>query len=445
MRKLAIAALLVSACVPEESGLIARPPDLGEPPEEVVEDPQCVPSGFATVRPILKEKCGLCHGDTPTYGAPMSLTKYSALLAPSYSDPTRPVHDLLIERLRGEGGRPMMPPPPNAPVSEDELMRIGAWSRGGAPEGKACSEEMKEDPPPAPPEDPLDPPVDPPAMEDPPPVEEPALEKIAVVAPGAAIRANMLDEYGCFSVKLDLPVTMHGVVARPVITTPEAVHHILLFRDRSRTYPEEKFGLGCSADTVTNSDWELIHGWAPGGGDLELPAEAGIRLETGDQFVIQVHYNNPSQNTYVDRSGMEIMATRTLRPNDATVVGIGPELFFLPAGRTETSRSAECTLTQDMHVYGVNPHMHLLGSGAKLELIRDGQTSILFERHDFTFETQQSYPLVLDLVAGDVLRATCYWDTSSRSSAVWFGERTEDEMCYIFTAHYPPFGKYSCN
>lgn len=386
----------------------------------------CNATGFGVIQPILAAKCGLCHGESPAYGAPMSLARYEDLQAPAYSDPSRRVHELLIERIRGEGGRPQMPPPPTAAISEDELMRIGAWSRGGAPDGDVCDA-------PALPQPPID--TEP---------DDPALEKISIVARGAAVRPNMIDEYGCFATTLRLAAAMHGVRVRPKISTPEAVHHILLFRDKSGTYPEQKYE-GCAADTLVNENLELIHGWAPGGEDLVLPEEAGVRLEDGDQLMVQIHYNNPSEETYLDDSGMDIYATRTLRPNDATVVGIGPELFVLPGGREQTSWTGECKLNQEMHIFGINPHMHLLGTGSKLELVRGRETTVLFERHDFSFDSQQAYPLLVDLIPGDVLRATCYWDTTPRRGLVWFGEKTSDEMCYLFAAHYPPLGVYSCN
>ena len=183
---------------------------------------------------------------------------------------------------------------------------------------------------------------------------------------------------------------------------------------------------------------------APGGGPMVLPPEAGVLLEDGDHLVIQIHYNNYGSEPQIDASGMILKATPNLRPNDAAVLGVGTENFSLPPGQSEVSRSGDCQLSQPMHIFNYSPHMHLLGKAAKLERIRDGQLDLLAEVPDFAFEAQENFPTSIDLVPGDTLRATCTWDTTPRNNNTGFGEGTEDEMCYMFVAHYPPFGEYSC-
>jgi dopamine beta-monooxygenase len=79
-----------------------------------------------------------------------------------------------------------------------------------------------------------------------------------------------------------------------------------------------------------------------------------------------------------------------------------------------------------------------------MELIRGGTDQMLADVPTFAFESQVSYPASWDLLPGDTLRATCVWDTTPRTGTTGFGEGTTDEMCYLFIAHYPPFGEYSC-
>ena len=177
---------------------------------------------------------------------------------------------------------------------------------------------------------------------------------------------------------------------------------------------------------------------------MVLPPAAGVRLENGDHIVVQIHYNNPGGQTQIDASGMVFRATRRLRPNDAAVLGVGTESFSLPPGDPAVERSGTCQLQRQMHVFNYSPHMHLLGRGARLELIRNGQTTVLADIPTFAFESQIAYPSSFDLQPGDQLRGTCIWDTTSRTGNTRFGEGTTDEMCYLFIAHYPPFGQYSC-
>jgi hypothetical protein len=86
----------------------------------------------------------------------------------------------------------------------------------------------------------------------------------------------------------------------------------------------------------------------------------------------------------------------------------------------------------------------LLGKAAKLEKIVNGQSTVLADVTQFAFESQVGYAADFDLVAGESLKTTCTWDTTPRTTDTSFGEGTEDEMCYMFLAHYPPFGAYSC-
>jgi hypothetical protein len=388
------------------------------------------PTWFADIEPIVRRDCHLCHGATPLYGAPMSLVEYTDAFAR---------HPLIVSRIKGELGKPMMPPSNIAILTPAEIDLFVRWSAAGAPKGVRPIQQ----PDSGTIEDAGLPISEPDAGSTEPNPEEPYGE-VRVLAHMAAIRNGTTDQYGCFRTIVELPRDAHAVEITPVIEQPAVVHHLLLFRDNGRNYPREKTGLLCAADTVLSQDWELLHGWAPGGGPLVLPTEAGVRLRDGDYLVVQIHYNNPNGPTVVDSSGMVFKTTERLRANDAAVVGIGMHNFSLPPGEAAVSRSGNCTLRQTMNVFGYNPHMHLLGRGAKLELTRDGDTTLIADVQNFAFESQVHYPLNEVFQSGDILRVTCTWDTTSRTTTTRFGEGTTDEMCYMFVPHYPPIGFYAC-
>ncbi len=420
------------------AGRDAGPPTQNPPP--TTGGP--TPTWWQDVEPLIRAQCHLCHGAAPLYGAPMPLATWAELHAPGRSDPSKKVHELVAARIARNTGLPPMPPVANGHLTEDEIALIQAWSAAGAPEGTPPSEDPKPD---AGVEADAGGGGTPDSGVDPGPDPEAPFEMIPVVAPNAAVRPGATDEYGCFRTVIETDVPLHAVEITPVIDEPEVLHHILLFRDGGRNYPEERTGFLCAADTVLQGDWELLHGWAPGGQTMVLPPEAGVRLEDGDHLVVQVHYNNPGNNTHLDASGMMFKATRRLRPNDAAVLGVGLENFSLPPGQPAVERSGDCELERPMHVFSYSPHMHLLGAGARMEVMRNGGApQMLADVPTFAFESQVSYPASWDLNAGDILRATCIWDTTPRTGTTRFGEGTTDEMCYLFIAHYPPFGEYSC-
>jgi mono/diheme cytochrome c family protein len=445
---------LVASCVPsfETKNVLDFDPSAEHPTEDPLPPPLDagatsatgdaaageIPTWWGDVEPIVRAQCHLCHGPVPQYGAPMPLAAYADVLAPARSDPTVPVHARIAARVARNNGLPPMPPVANGALTDAEIELIRVWSENGAPEGIAPAEK---------PDAGLEPdagePELPPDAGSGDPNEEPYLF-IPIVAPQAAVRPGEQDLYGCFRTVIQTQVPLHAIEIEPTLDQSAVVHHILLFRDGGRNYPEQRTGLFCAADTVLQSDWELLHGWAPGGETMVLPPEAGVRLEDGDHLVVQIHYNNFGAQTVVDSSGMMLKATASLRANDAAVLGVGTQNFTLPPGQPSVSESGTCELTRPMHIFSYSPHMHLLGRGAKLELIRNGQTTVLGDVQNFAFESQISYPADVELAPGDSVKTTCTWDTTSRTTETSFGEGTEDEMCYIFVAHYPPFGQYSC-
>jgi hypothetical protein len=55
----------------------------------------------------------------------------------------------------------------------------------------------------------------------------------------------------------------------------------------------------------------------------------------------------------------------------------------------------------------------------------------------WNFDNQIHYPITRrEVLPGDTLRTTCYYDNPSPSS-VGFGTKTSDEMCYDFITVFP--------
>jgi copper type II ascorbate-dependent monooxygenase-like protein len=404
--------------------------------------PSNSPTWWADIEPIIHAECLLCHASTPLYGAPMPLATYANLMAPAWSDPSRRVHQLVVDRIRGVPGKSIMPPRANGALTAQQIDLIARWSAAGAPEGTPPDHQEDSDAGTAPAPDGGGVVDEPPDAGAPNP-EEP-YQMIDVVAAMAAISTGTTDLYGCFRTIVHLSSPVHAVEITPVIDKPSVVHHILLFRDRGRGYPDQRTGLLCALDTIGNPYLELLTGWAPGGTPFVMPPEAGIRIEDGDYLIVQIHYNNPMGAPVVDSSGMRFKTTTHLRANDAAVVGIGTTSFSLPPGQTSVSRSGTCSIQQTMHTFVFSPHMHLLGKAARLDLVRGGQTMPLADVPNFAFDSQIHYPGTWTFNPGDGVTGTCTWDTTSRSSTTPFGEGTSDEMCFLFVGHYPPIGKVSC-
>lgn len=431
------------------------------------------PTFWSDVQPLLADRCQMCHANPPLYGAPMALVRYEDLQAQAVSNHTLKVHQMVVKRIQPNSGQPPMPPVASNRLNASQIAMITAWSNAGAPEGTppatptGAGPAMKPETgggtdsggsssasgttanPPAgtgssggtPPGGGTTPGGGSTGKPDP---EEP-YTTINVTAPQAAIANGTMDLYGCFRTVVKLSAPMHAVEIDPVIDKAAVVHHVLLFRDNSKSYPASKMGFLCALDTVTNPSLELLHGWAPGGKPFVMPPEAGVRINDGDYLIAQIHYNNLTGPGVVDSSGMSFKATARLRPNDAAMLGVGTQSFSLPPGQSSVSRSGDCTLASPMHVFSYWPHMHLLGKNLAFGVMRGGSGSpAMLAQTEFSFEQQIAFPGNWDFAAGDVLTTTCTWDTTSRQSTTTFGEQTTEEMCYTFVAYYPPIGKVTC-
>ena len=83
--------------------------------------------------------------------------------------------------------------------------------------------------------------------------------------------------------------------------------------------------------------------------------------------------------------------------------------------------------------------MHGLGVHAKLTIQRaNGMTEVVHDK-PFNFEEQTTWPVDVKLNNGDRVTTTCVY-TNTKNTAVAFGTKTEDEMCFNFAQYYPMCG-----
>ncbi|MBX3221515.1 MAG: peptidylglycine alpha-amidating monooxygenase [Labilithrix sp.] len=369
------------------------------------------------VADVLAASCQTCHGAEPKAGASTPLVTFEDLHA-EYGG--KKLFELVKDRIHAEQGRM----PPAARLSDAEVKAIDDWVAGGAAKStEAC--DAGEGPPPATR-----------------PFVCPAPAKVTVMKASKAFawtNGGENDRYVCFGVDELVDKKRHVIALGPQIENLDIVHHVLLFQS-DKTEPNEP--KPCSA--IASGGWKMVTGWAPGGGNLELPPEAGFPEEKGTtHWVLQVHYNNarnlPNQT---DNSGYQICSTDQLRPNDAGVLAFGSKDFTIPP------RTASHTIKCDYKLgskyagvkfFGASPHMHTRGIAISTERIPggNGAPQMIFEQKPFSFENQENFKLDHKEVApGDVMRTRCTWKNPDDRSIKW-GENTDDEMCFNFFTYYP--------
>jgi hypothetical protein len=368
------------------------------------------------VQEVLAKNCQTCHGSATKSGASAPLVTFDDL----HEDRDgKKVYELVRDRIHADSGRM----PPAGRLAPSDLKVMDDWFAGGAAKSSAS---CKSDGPP-------------PATR---PFVCPAPGKVSVMKPTTPFTwtdDSKDDQYVCFGVDEVIAKKRHIVSLGPMIENLDIVHHVLLFQSDEAESAEPH---PCAA--LSSVKWKMITGWAPGGGNFELPPEAGFPLETGQtHWVLQIHYNNTRHlKNQSDSSGYQICTTDQLRPNDAGVIAFGSKSFTIPP------RTAKHTITCDyelgsayagVKMFGATPHMHTRGTSITTERIPGGTGTpeLMFGQTPFNFENQSNFPLDDKPVeAGDVMRTTCTWKNPD-DTTVKFGENTSDEMCFNFFTYYP--------
>ena len=365
----------------------------------------------------LETNCALCHGAEPKFGAPMALTTIADFMAPSISDPTKTIADMVKVRVNATDNT-RMPPVSSAAIPEAELAGFNAWLDGGLAAGNACAPTAA---------GPTDVVVTNPSEADP----SLTCYKFLAHADGSMDQKFQVgaarDAYFNFFFNAPWTGTKYAKSMRVILDNEQVVHHWLLYQD-----PGKHANAGSVAPSIgAHTTGMLMHGWAPGGEDLEMTPEAALELpETG--FTLEFHYNS-SDPSASDASGVEVCVTDTPPENLATLSWLGTISLSGPSATGECAPAA----TEPIRILGGTPHMHVKGKHMKVVINRkDGSKEVIHDEA-FDFEYQRAYDYSdqeIWLQPGETISTTCDY-----TGPVSFGEGTGDEMCYFFTLAYPAY------
>lgn len=391
-----------------------------------------LPCDLATV---LQGKCRTCHGATPLFGAPMPLMTYADTQATARSDASRKVWQVMSTRVHSATSP--MPPTTQPPLTPAELGVLDAWFGAGAPSSAVACGAVGDGGGGA---------IDPNAGIGPQYLPCTPTHVLTAHAAGSATTKYPVpnptnDSYVCFNFKSPFKPGEQATAFAPIIGDPRVIHHWILYGTNSNL-TDGSISNNCQVASVSDTH---ITGWAPGGGNTVLDEDVGLVLDYTN-FQLQIHYNNQRYADGADASGVAFCTTPTPRQNAAGIVTLGTMLFSIPANANDFAVNSTCSnLASDgkttMTVIGTSPHMHLLGTGFRTQHMHGGTDMGDLSNvpiGTWSFENQKHYPVNprRQVLPGDTLRTTCYYDNPT-SSAVSFGTRTRDEMCFDFITVYP--------
>jgi hypothetical protein len=229
---------------------------------------------------------------------------------------------------------------------------------------------------------------------------------------------------------------------------PEIVHHILIFVSQTTTgrqldQEEEGPGYTCFGGPGTE-DIRLLAGWAPGGRGLILPDNVGMTIPPMATLVVQVHYHY-SGTGGSDRTRIGLHIADEERDEEMLLLPLVNQDFLIPAGATDFEVTQEVTLPPGISakLYGVAPHMHLLGKTISVQatyLDSSERCLIDIPKWDFNWQGFYDYRYPLNLPPFTTLSLHCTFDNSELNpNNPWYpprdvgwGEETTDEMALAF-------------
>jgi mono/diheme cytochrome c family protein len=390
------------------------------------------PSGPATysgdVASILNKHCVSCH--RPGEVAPFSLIGYDN--AKKWSG--------MIASVTKSG---IMPPwkavegygefhEPNR-LSPDQLAAIQRWHEAGAPRGDAKKEPA------------------PPTFDN----AEWSLGKPDMVLSATKpfkLDAEGEDVYRNFVIRADWkePIWVKAMEVKP--GNRKVVHHVIAFLDdkgvakkREEANKDGQEGYTWDAGGAGFLPSGSLGGWAPGTNARMAPTGTAFKVDPGEDIVLQVHYHKTGKveedltkiGVYLAKETID----KEMNLNWAFNFGIN-----IPPGEKAYESRREFTWKQDVTIYGVMPHMHLLGRKMKSWLeFADGTTKPLIQVDDWDFNWQLTYAFKepIKVPAGTKQIIEAVYDNSSDNlrnpnnppKRVTFGEKTTDEMFLLITPY----------
>ncbi len=397
---------------------------------------------------VLRNPCQQCHGSQRMFGAPMSMVTYKDMIAPAVSDNTKKVYQLV--RVRIHDAQKPMPPSGFAALTAPQLAALDSWIDAGALPGAdptcagsggtgaagaggmqtpaggstgaagAGGSTM----------DPTTDPGNPNSAEWPADCE--AHYTFLASGTGGTGKYSIpagTEQHPSFNFPVPWTTEVQGVAYKPVVDNGKVLHHWILY----------------------GGDGAFLAGWAPGNTSGSVPSDVGIYLPNGAgaSLRLDVHYNNlGGMQTETDASGVEfcvISDPSKMRPHTATTYGIIGDATA-PAHQM-VDNTTNCMVSASMgevHLIGESPHMHRLGVHAKLLLTRSTGEQVVVHDMPFDFNEQRAYGITPDLVVntGDQFAITCSYDNTTDTN-VYFGQNTEDEMCFNFVMYWPK-GGFTC-
>lgn len=188
-----------------------------------------------------------------------------------------------------------------------------------------------------------------------------------------------------------------------------------------------------------------LGGWAPGMRARKVPGNNAFRLEPGETVVLQVHYNK-SGKPETDLTKVGLYFAKEPIKQEIRLAWLFNVLLNIPAGANQHKAVYTYKVPADITVWGVMPHMHLLGRSMKSWVEKPDGTKVPLihvDNWDFNWQLNYAYKEPIKIPAGSKIMVEAIYDNSDKNPRnpsnppknVYVGEKTTDEMMLLIAAY----------
>lgn len=254
------------------------------------------------------------------------------------------------------------------------------------------------------------------------------------------------EEVRQFYFKTTRAASMHLLKTRAIRGNARVLHHWSLYLVHDVQLRDGELLWNSSVlDVLRRGELQFLVGGGRGSSDLTMPPGVGVQLPQGANvgYLFEAHYFNASDETQEDTSGVELCVTSQPVEHEAAAHLLGRVTFQVPRGPSDvTSTCTPVGLKEPVHVLGVTPHMHEMGTRAKIILNRSTNQKTTLLDQPFTPDEQPTYPVMngddseLIVNPGDTLTTTCSY-TNTGNKVIYSGPDAENEMCLMLVWAWP--------
>jgi len=263
---------------------------------------------------------------------------------------------------------------------------------------------------------------------------------VALRMPEVQHRAN--DIHYCHSIRVaDSSRPAATIVGFEHVGPPGVVHHMFAYAC-SEPYSHTAWQCSSHASKCRSGRAPLLYAWANNAPALVLPPDVGYPLSSHFQYVVvEMHYGHGSE--VPDSSGLDIhLTTRVVPFNVGIYLLAAPGMRRIPGNQPSFSIQVSCTYNQGpLTAFAYRVHAHKEGQEiycTKHDNQNPDQVVELGRRNPQLPQSFVSMPQKVVIHPGDMLSATCVFNTTSISTSTNIGAGMNDEMCNFYIMGYTP-------